>query len=116
MATKASVTSFSEDNLYNASWLAISEADVGSPITVPNKVSELSIQATGTFAGTASVTLQGSMDGAAWATLQDVAGTDVVMIASTKVWRIANTPKFIRAAGTAGTAASMNVFIHGKGR
>lgn len=116
MATKASVTNFSEDNLYNASWLAVAETDVGSAITIPNKVAELSVQATGTFAGTASVTLQGSMDGTNWATMDDVSNTPIVITASTKIWRFANSAKFIRAAGSAGTAASMNVFIHGKGR
>lgn len=64
-------------------WEGLLNGDDGSPLE-KSGWSDVTVQAVGVF-GPGDVTIQGSLDGNTWATLQDVGGTDMVLTDSSLV-------------------------------
>lgn len=96
------------------SWTGLLNGDTGTVVAMQERVNFLSAQTVGTFGAGGSVSLQGSSDGTNWATMDDVSNTPIAMTASTKIWRIANPPKFLRPNVTAGDGTtSLTVNISG---
>lgn len=102
------------DRLYDFSWAGpfVAAADVGTPISIPAHVRELSFQVTGTFGTSGAISLEGSMDNVTYSILKDVGGTAVTSTDGT-VWRVANVPRFVKPVATAGSGAAMVPALHG---
>lgn len=112
MAVRTGNFTYNANNSFDIVWLGITEADEGSPVQLPGAVRNVTVQAVGDFTTSGAVTLQGSNDAAAYSALQDPAGTDIVMT-TTKVWRLDSFPARIKPVATAGTAVSMDIYMHG---
>lgn len=111
MAVKSGAGGVTEIGTWDYVWSAITEADEGTPITVPGHVRDIAFQVAGTF-GAGTFQLQGSNDGTNYSALKDVGGTTVGST-DTTIWRVSNLPKFIKPKATAGTAASVIAMVHG---
>jgi hypothetical protein len=96
---------------YDANWLLIGNADVGTPITVPRNVGSLTFGVAGTF-GSATVVLQGSIDGVNYVGLKDANGVAISMTANAIV-SMGNPPPFLRPSSSGGTATVLQANIHG---
>lgn len=107
MATRNGTMLNDNDGKVKYVWTGILNADNGSTMGTMEHVAEYAFQVTGTFGAAGAVALQGSSDGTNWATLDDVGGTSVSATASTKVWRVANLPDFIRVLSTAGDGTTL---------
>jgi hypothetical protein len=113
MAVRNAAITYGEDGSFTAVWTGITEADSGSPISVPGSLKKATLQTVGDFTTSGAVTWQGSNDTTNYGTMQDAGGTDIVMVASTKIWRLESMAKRMRPQATAGTAVSMDVYLYG---
>lgn len=107
MATRVGTLSKGEGQIVTATWegLLQSSSDVGAGLHVGN-VSGLTAQMVGTLGTGGAVTMQGSNNGTDWGTLQDPAGTPVVLDAIGEMFLIGNRPLYIRPSVTAGDGAT----------
>ena len=63
-------------------WVGLANGDTGSPVFVRDGFEPKSMQVTGTFGSGGSVACEGSNDGAAYAALDDPAGTTIAVTAA----------------------------------
>lgn len=102
------------DGSFTASWLAITEADVGSPIKFPSKAYDVTAQTVGDFTTSGAISLYGSNDGTNYAVLNEGASTAIVMVTASKIWKVDSPPVFVQPRATAGSAVAMDVYISGR--
>lgn len=113
MATVQGSTILSEARLYDASWGPFAaNADVGTPITIPAHVRELTVQTVGSFGTALAIQLQGSNDNVNYSQLKDTSNTAISMT-DTSVVRWANPPRYVKPVATAGSGGAATVYIHG---
>jgi hypothetical protein len=114
MATVQAQGGLGSDSLYDEQWTGIATSgDVGTPVTVPAHIQNLSFAVVGTFTGSLAVQLQGSPDNTNYVQLKDISGTAVSLTANGIVY-LSNMPKYIKPVATAGTGgAAVNAFLHG---
>lgn len=89
-----------------ATWEGLTAGDVGQAIDYVGHA-DRTVQAFGTFNG-ATVTLQGSLDGSNWATLNDAQG-NAIEITSARLEAVTELPLYIRPSVSAGTGVSVTV-------
>lgn len=110
MATILTQVLINDGQQWEVVWPAMGNADTGVPATLyqyPDKTLTVS----GTFGG-ATVTIQGSADGANWTTLNDFLGNPLVYTAAA-IALIAQNPNYVRAITSGGTGTAVNVYILG---
>lgn len=96
-----------------ATWEALGNADVGSAIEMV-EASDKSVQIIGTFGG-ATVALQGSNDGATWATLSDPQG-NAISKTSAALEQVLEHTRYIRPSTSGGTGTDVDVIVFMKGQ
>lgn len=103
MATREVSLAKGDGQIVTASWegLLQTSSDFGAGVHVGN-VDGLTVQMVGTLGTGGEVTMQGSNNGTDWGTLQDPAGTPVVLDAIGAMFLIGNRPLYIRPSVTAG--------------
>jgi len=114
MANRAVSMVISEDGSVNYSWSGLLNSDAGNPASIVARPNGFAVQAVGTFGAGGSVALQGSNDGVNFFALDDAGGTAIAMT-TTKVWRLANLPKYFKPVVTAGdgtTSLAVNLVGH----
>lgn len=74
MATRSAVSSWMSKRVARTVWSGLLTGDDGAAES-PGRLSDRSIQVSGTLGAGGSVNVQGSNDGVTWATLSDPAGT-----------------------------------------
>jgi len=114
MANRNVSSYFGEDGSVNQSWAGLLNGDSGNPAAVLTRGIGYTIQATGTFGAGGSVALHGSNDGVNYLAMDDAGGTTIAMT-TTKIWRMANMPKFVKPVVTAGdgtTVLAVAMFGH----
>lgn len=89
-------------------WETMGDADTGTSVTF-NQFGDRSVQVIGTF-GSATVTIQGSNDGATWETLTDYQGNAVTFTAA-GLTPIAEVTRYIRAITSGGTGTDVDVYV-----
>lgn len=102
MATRNGAMINDNDGKVKYTWSGLLNGDNGSTMGTMEHVADYAFQVTGTYGAGGAIAMQGSSDGVNWATLDDVNGTSVSAVASTKIWRLSNLPDFIRPLVTAG--------------
>jgi hypothetical protein len=114
MSTIKGTGGLGADSLYDFSWSGfVVSGDLGTVVTIPAHVRELTIQATGTFTGALAIQLQGANDGSTFVQLKDTSGT-AISLTDTSIIRFSNPPAQIKPVATAGGGGALaNVFIHG---
>lgn len=93
----------------------VANADVGTSITDQN-LNDRSVQVTGSFAGSLSITIQGSNDGTNWFTLTDQGGSPLTFTAAGG-GMIAELTEYVRPiadAGAGGGDADVEIFLKGR--
>ena len=117
MATRTGVLTKDEGGKVTMTWegLLRSSTDVGSGLN-PGAVNGLTCQLIGTLGTGGAITMQGSNDGGTtWGTLQDPAGTAIVMDAIGEMFLIAGRPGLIRPNATAGDGSTdLDVIVVGQ--
>lgn len=120
MATILQRTTFPQHGTAQVTWSGLAAAgDVGAPETL-GRYPQKSVTVSGTFAGAASVTIQGQDDPAlppaGWRTLliETAAGDAAATFTAAGGGQIVDQPQFIRPNLTAGAAATVNVVIFAK--
>lgn len=101
MATLPVTYRINEYGVMVAQWLSLTEADQGAPIggsDFPDKT----VQVAGDFATAGAMTIEGSMDGVTYGTMNDHLGNALVITDSVPR-TIGENPLFIRPRATAGS-------------
>jgi hypothetical protein len=93
---------------YLAQWVGMTTGDVGDRIDYVGHA-DRTVQVVGTFGG-ATVTLQGSLDGANWATLNDAQGQPIEITAA-RIEAVTEMVLFIRPIVTGGSGANVTVLL-----
>lgn len=106
MAT-ARLTSIPQPNTILCTWSSLAGSENGDSASI-SRWQDKTVQVTGTFT---NMTIQGSNDGANWATLRDPQGTALVITVPNDVRAILENPLFIRPVSTG--AAGCVVLING---
>ena len=89
---------------YLHTWPTLLNGDTGEVVEIPG-ASDRTVQCDGNFSGSASVQLEGSMDGTNWSILTDLQDADIIFtVAGIKI--VAEAPLFIRANVTAGDGST----------
>lgn len=88
------------DKYWHHVWSGLANGDTGRPVQ-KSGLERKTVQVTGTFGASGSVTIQGSMDGSTWFTMTDVSGTAATFSAAGGV-ALAENPRYIRPEVTAG--------------
>lgn len=112
MATIPLSQSWRTKRTSRTTWGPLANGDSGAADT-SGRLSDKSVQITGTFGAGGSVTLQGSNDGTNWATLTKADGTTAATFTSAGMAQILENPEFIRPTVTAGdgtTALTVQLF------
>lgn len=112
MATVAPIQVWRTKRASKTSWLALANGDTGFPDS-SGRLSDKSVQVTGTFGAGGSVTIQGSNDGGTtWFTLNDPsAGTDLTFTTAGG-FEILENVELIRPNVTAGDGTTaLNVYL-----
>lgn len=108
MATRTGV--FKKNNVeklaIDGSWSGLNAAtsDVGDALDI-SKMSNVSLQAVGTYTGSSVVTMQVSNDGTTWVTAKDTAGNDLTFTANGLKNLGVIKAKFLRPSIATGTGA-----------
>jgi len=117
MSTITLASQFSTRNLKEmVLWETVTCGDTGSVYDVPNWANSLTVQVHGTFtddaspANTATLTMQGSNDGANWATLHADDGNDVTFTAA-GMEIIAELPAYIRPSLNQTSGGDVDVYL-----
>lgn len=101
-------TAVHDDAVRVLTWTPLAASgDVGDAQTLP-AYSEKTFTVTGTFAGSASCTIQGSNDGTNWVTLNNKQGNALTFTAA-GIGTSQDRPLFVRPTLTAGTAATITI-------
>ena len=97
-------------------WLAMANGDDGMPLLI-NRMTDRSVQVTGTFGAGGTLVIEGSNDGGAtWSTLNDLQAT-ALSFTSARLEGIAEIATLIRPRVTAGDGTTaLNVYITAVGR
>lgn len=95
-------------------WASLGNGDSGSPISMIGSPKR-TIQAVGTFAGGATVVVQGSNDGTNWATLTNEHGT-ACSFAASGISSVTELPLYIRPLAVGDPAAVITMLLQSKGR
>lgn len=112
MATRTALSEPISKDVVLITWTGLAgTADVGSAEQLA-RFSDKTVTATGTFGGT--VVIQGSNDGTNWFTLTDQ-NAQSLSYTGAGGGLIAENPRYIRPAVTAGTVTSVTVIICAKG-
>ncbi len=92
-------------------WLTLTDTDTGAPVDV-GQYPDKSVQATGTFSGSASIAMQGSNDGGTtFGVLRDMRGSDIAL-STTQPNSIAENTEQIRPSVTSGDGSTdIDVFL-----
>ena len=92
-------------------WLTLTNGDTGAPVDVA-QYPDRTVQATGTFSGSASIAMQGSNDGGVtFGVLRDIRGSDI-SLATTQPNTIAENTEQIRPSVTSGDGSTdIDVFL-----
>lgn len=98
------------DQTWYAKWPAMGNADTGLAMDM-GQYPDRTVGVTGTFGG-ATVTIQGSMDGTTWVTLNDFKG-NALTITSANVSLIAESPIHLRAITSGGSGTTVDVWVLG---
>lgn len=88
------------DNVRLITWAGLANGDDGAPAEWVD-FADRCFQVTGTFGSGGSCTIQGSNDGATWASLSDPQG-NALTFGSTKIEQALELPRYVRPAVTAG--------------
>lgn len=100
MATRANVSSWMSKRVLRTVWSGLLNGDDGAAESA-GRLSDRSVQISGTFGAGGSVTIQGSNDGSTWATLRDPAGAALTFTTADLKEVLENT-QFLRPIVTAG--------------
>lgn len=112
MATVTANTATVSKDVVLITWSGLTgTADVGNAEQLA-RFNDKTVTATGTFGGT--VTMQGSNDGSNWFTLTDQ-NAQSLTFTSAGGGLIAENPRYVRPAVTAGTITSVTIIICAKG-
>lgn len=97
-------------------WLAIANGNDGTPILI-NRMTDRSVQVTGTFGAGGTIVIEGSNDGGTtWSTLNDIQAS-ALSFTSARLEGIAEVATLIRPRVTAGDGTtSLNVYLVAVGR
>ena len=88
-------------------WDALGQNEAGSAVELP-EYADMTVQVVGTFNG-GTVTIQGSNDGATWATLNDPSSA-ALTFTSTRIEGILENPRYIRPSNS--DTASMDIDVY----
>lgn len=108
MAVISPTTIEADGNAYVVSWTAIGDSDTCTPVTWAG-ARDKTVQITGTF-GSATIVLQGSIDGTNYVTLTDPQG-NTISKTSAAIETVMENVRFIRPATSGGTSSSVNVHL-----
>ncbi len=108
MATVESTIAETDGRSYTATWAGLTTGDVGDALRYAGHA-DRTVQVFGTFGG-ATVTLQGSLDGTNWATLNDAQG-DPISITAAKIESVTEAVRFTRPSVSGGSGASLTVML-----
>lgn len=103
------------ENNYEYTWNLLTETNAnGNGISIDRNVANLTfgVFGTGSFGTSGAVQLQGSMDNVNWVQLKDLNG-NAISITANAIISMANPPRYLRPAVTAGTGVSVVAYIHG---
>jgi hypothetical protein len=117
MATRQGNVIRNEDGTFMAVWTGITESDKGSVVALPRGAYDVTMQVVGDFDASGAISLYGGNDSSTdtnHAVLNEGASTPIVATAATKIWKVDSPPRYIEPRATAGTAVSMDVYIHGR--
>lgn len=103
------------DDRQKFSWSGLLNGDTGTSIGGNGSTSDYTVQAFGTFGVGGSVALLGSNNNIDFAPLEDALGVVIAMTVSTKIWRLAQVPLFMKPSVTAGDGTTnLSVFAVGQ--
>lgn len=96
-------------------WLTIPNGNTGTPLLI-NRMTDRSVQVSGTFGAGGTVVLEGSNDGTNYYTLNDLQG-NALSFTSARLEGISEPATYIRPSVTAGDGTtSINVYLVAVGR
>ena len=91
-------------------WLTLTQGDTGAPVNVA-QYPDRSVQATGTFSGSAVIAMQGSNDAATFGALRDLQG-NAVALSTTQPNVLAENTEQVRPSVTSGDGSTdIDVFM-----
>lgn len=112
MAEVTGSGSVSNQKYWKHEWETLTNGDTGAPAR-PRGAKSLTVQVLGTFGASGEVTMQGSLDGTNWFTLEDEQGNGIV-ISSAGSATVSSQVEFVRPNVTNGDGTTdLDVFIGG---
>ena len=108
MAVITPTTTQIDGNCHVVSWAAIGDSDTCTAVAFSG-ASDKTVQINGTF-GSATIVIQGSIDGTNYVTLTDPQG-NALSKTSAAIETIMENVRYIRPSTSGGTASSVNVYI-----
>lgn len=100
MATRSNISTWLSKRVLRTQWTGLLNGDDGNPET-PGRLSDRSVQISGTFGAGGSISIQGSNDGINWTILRDPAGAALTFTTADLKEVLENT-QYIRPVVTAG--------------
>lgn len=94
------ITTYPADGLVLCSWEDLANGNTGNSVSIA-RWADRTVQVSGTFGAGGSITIEGSHDGVAWATLHDPQGNNLTFTAA-GMKLCAENPLFTRPNVTAG--------------
>lgn len=102
MATRSNLSTWLSKRVLRTQWTGLLNGDDGNPES-PGRLSDRSVQVSGTFGAGGSVTIQGSNDGINWNTLHSPSGTSEPLTFTTAgLLEVLENTQYIRPIVTAG--------------
>jgi len=90
----------------------VGQGDDGSALEINGNVSDLTVQASGNFSGSATVGLEGSNDGSNWAPIPDETGSTIALGSAAVMAGVSRLPPMIRpivSGGDVSTDIDLNI-------
>lgn len=101
MATRPNLSAWVSKRVLRTVWSGLLNGDDGNPES-PGRLSDRSVQVSGTFGAGGSVSIQGSNDGISWSILRDPAGAPLTFTTGPDLKEILENTLYVRPVVTAG--------------
>lgn len=96
-------------------WASLGNADTGEPVAMPN-YSERCVQVIATDYGSATLVIEGSLDGSNWMTLTDELGNALSLTSGAVIKSISEKVRYVRPSTSGGTGTDLTVILYGMRR